>query len=173
MTASSTTPNRQPAGVPAGGQFATTAHPEGAVTLPAPTSVAYTEWCSEPDDHCLKGDCHYGNHGPLTPDVEGLLRGGGYGDYVDEYLAEQLHGPFGVDVATISTQDVDWAQSMTGSVDADSSPAYYLTMDRVFDAARQSAADRATLAKVAQLVATATSLTATPDQARAHLGRIR
>lgn len=150
-----------------------TARPEGAVTLPAATFVAYTEWCAEPDDHCLRGDCHYGNHGPLTPDAEGLLRGGGYGDYVDEYLLADQRAPSGEPAEMISARDIEWAQSMTGSVDADSSPAYYSTMSRVFDAARQSAADRATLAAVTQLVATATGLTTTLDQARAHLARIR
>lgn len=76
-------------------------------------------------------------------------------------------------LADIDAQELERAESMTGNIDADSSPTYYSTMDRAFAAARQSAADQATLAVVAQLVATATSPAATPQQARAHLERIR
>jgi hypothetical protein len=92
-------------------------------------------------------------------------------------VAVTLHpGPAGAAVGnapTISAQDLEWAESMTGNIDADSSLDYYPTMDRVFAAARRSVADQDTLAVVAQLVATATSPAATPQQARAHLERIR
>lgn len=70
--------NRHPAGVPDGGQFATTPAAEPDLTL------EYTPWCSQPDDHCLAGNCYYGDHGPLTQDAEDALRDGGYGSYLDD-----------------------------------------------------------------------------------------
>ena len=80
--------NRHPAGTPTGGQFSTVPRTEGdAVTLEA--RATYTPWCSQPDDHCLRGDCYYGDHGPLTDDAESDLRFFGYGDYVDEYQAAE------------------------------------------------------------------------------------
>lgn len=44
----------------------------------------FTPWCSEPDDHCVGGDCYYGNHGPLTAEAENDLRAGGYGWVLDD-----------------------------------------------------------------------------------------
>lgn len=38
----------------------------------------YTPWCPSPDDHCLNGDCVYGDHGPAPMWVEDLLRADGY-----------------------------------------------------------------------------------------------
>jgi hypothetical protein len=53
---------------------------EAAVTVVAD----FTPWCSEPNDHCVGGDCYYGNHGPLTAEAENDLRVGGYGWVLDD-----------------------------------------------------------------------------------------
>lgn len=44
----------------------------------------FTPWCPEPNDHCVGGDCYYGNHGPLTAEAENDLRAGGYGWVLDD-----------------------------------------------------------------------------------------
>ena len=43
----------------------------------------YTPWCVNPDDHCVRGDCWYGPHGPVTAEAEADLRAGGYGWVLD------------------------------------------------------------------------------------------
>jgi len=53
--------------------------------LASVTVVAdFTPWCPEPNDHCVGGDCYYGNHGPLTDEAELDLRAGGYGWVLDD-----------------------------------------------------------------------------------------
>lgn len=71
--------------------------------------TAFTEWCSQPDDHCLNGTCHYGDHGPLTADAEDALRGGGYGSYIDE--AEE------VDAADQPTTEPSARQAIIDALD--------------------------------------------------------
>lgn len=73
----------------------------------------------------------------------------------------------------LTESEIADVESDHDAMDPPGSATYWQTMERVFAAARQSAADRATLNGVAQLVETATRPGTDGDQAKAMLARIR